>query len=190
MRTLRTLLAVAGVAAVLAGSGHAQYREDHGQSGGGRVAMPSFGRGGPTFSPQRMGPPERMAPPNYSRGGPGYGPPKYGGPAYPGGRGPTPQRFTPRAYTPYPSPYREEPAFGGEWREQQEFLRQGVRQGQLAPLGRVISGIRERTPGRQLDAGLEQMGSRLVYRVRWMTAQGRRVDYIVDAATGAIVSER
>jgi uncharacterized membrane protein YkoI len=57
-------------------------------------------------------------------------------------------------------------------------------------LGRVIANIRGHTPGRQLDAGLEQLGPRLVYRVRWMTAQGRRVDYIVDAATGAIVSER
>jgi hypothetical protein len=149
------------------------------------MPSPNYGRGGPNFGPQGM------PPPNYGHGGPGYGPPRYGAPAYPGGRVATPQRYPPsHAYTPYPSPYRDEPAFGGEWREQQEFLRQGVRQGQLAPLGRVIAGIREHTPGRQLDAGLEQMGSRLVYRVRWMTAQGHRVDYIVDAATGAIVSER
>jgi hypothetical protein len=132
-----------------------------------------------------------MPPPAYGRGGQTYGPPKFGTPPYPEGRVANPQRYPPpRAYTPYPSPYRDEPAFGGGWREQQDFLRQGVRQGQLAPLGRVITSIRERTPGRQLDAGLEQMGSRLVYRVRWMTSQGRRVDYIVDAATGAIVSER
>jgi uncharacterized membrane protein YkoI len=65
-----------------------------------------------------------------------------------------------------------------------------VRQGQLAPLGRVIGAIRQRTPGRQLDAGLEYQGPRLVYRVRWMTESGRRVDYIVDAATGAIMSGR
>jgi uncharacterized membrane protein YkoI len=63
-----------------------------------------------------------------------------------------------------------------------------VRQGQLAPLGRVIDNIQHITPGRQLDSGLEYMGPRLVYRVRWMTARGRRVDYFVDAASGAIIS--
>jgi uncharacterized membrane protein YkoI len=76
------------------------------------------------------------------------------------------------------------------WRQQQEFLRQGVRQGQLAPLGRVIANIRQMTPGRQLDTGIEYLGPRMVYRVRWVTAQGRRVDYIVDAATGAILAGR
>ena len=33
-------------------------------------------------------------------------------------------------------------------------------------------------PGRQLDAGLEYHGGRPIYRVRWMTADGRRVDYV------------
>jgi uncharacterized membrane protein YkoI len=90
----------------------------------------------------------------------------------------------------YAPSYGGSPAFGGQWRDQQDFLREGVRQGQLAPLGRVIGAIRQHTPGRQLDAGLEYQGARLVYRVRWMTENGRRVDYIVDAATGAIVSGR
>ena len=27
-----------------------------------------------------------------------------------------------------------------------------------------------------------------IYRVRWMTRDGRRVDYLIDAATGAILS--
>ena len=126
----------------------------------------------------------RGAPPGYGpRGpgpGPGYGPgygqrgypppgPVYGAP-YPGKRGPN--------------------SLGADWREQQDEARQGVRQGQFAPLGRVIQGIRARAPGRQLDAGIEYMGGRAVYRVRWMTAGGRRVDYIVDAATGAILSGR
>jgi uncharacterized membrane protein YkoI len=58
----------------------------------------------------------------------------------------------------------------------------------LASLARVIEEIRGRTPGRQLDANLEQQGARQVYRVRWMTTDGRRIDYIVDAVTGAILS--
>jgi uncharacterized membrane protein YkoI len=70
------------------------------------------------------------------------------------------------------------------------MARQGVRHGQMAPLGQVIQGIERRTPGRQLDAGIEYQGQRPVYRVRWMTPQGRRMDFIVDAASGAILSGR
>jgi uncharacterized membrane protein YkoI len=47
--------------------------------------------------------------------------------------------------------------------------------------------IRRRTPGRPLDAGMEQSGGRAVYRVRWAAEDGRRIDYIVDAETGAIL---
>jgi uncharacterized membrane protein YkoI len=58
----------------------------------------------------------------------------------------------------------------------------------LASLAHIIEEIHRRTPGRQLDANLEQQGARQVYRVRWMTNDGRRIDYIVDAVTGAILS--
>ena len=58
----------------------------------------------------------------------------------------------------------------------------------LASLAHIIEEIRDRTPGRQLDANLEQQGARQVYRVRWMTSDGRRINYIVDAVTGAILS--
>jgi len=78
-------------------------------------------------------------------------------------------------------------SLGADWRLQQDEVRQGVRQRQLMPLGRVISQIGRRTPGRQLDTGLEYQGARPVYRVRWMTRDGRRVDYLIDAATGAIL---
>ena len=38
--------------------------------------------------------------------------------------------------------------------------------------------------GRVLDAGLEGRN----YRVRWAAADGRRIDFIVDAETGQIIS--
>jgi Peptidase propeptide and YPEB domain len=102
-------------------------------------------------------------------------------------RGPMPYRPLP------PGPNRPPPprgnSLGADWREQQDEARQGVRGGQLAPLGRVIQQIGRRTPGRQLDTGIEYRGDRPVYRVRWITDHGRRVDYMVDAATGAILSE-
>ncbi len=78
-------------------------------------------------------------------------------------------------------------SLGAGWRQQQDEARQGVRQRQLLPLASVIEEIRRKTPGRQLDAGLEYEGARAVYRVRWMTTDGRRVDYMIDAATGAIL---
>ncbi len=79
-------------------------------------------------------------------------------------------------------------SLGADYGLQQDDARAAVKQGRFVPLGRVIAEIRRRTPGRQLDAGLEQSGSRTVYRVRWATNDGRRIDYIVDAQSGAILS--
>jgi hypothetical protein len=74
------------------------------------------------------------------------------------------------------------------WREAPEL--RGPRGRQLAPLGAVIQSIQRRAPGRQLDAEVGYLGGRSVYRVLWLTARGRRMDYVVDAETGAILSER
>jgi uncharacterized membrane protein YkoI len=60
----------------------------------------------------------------------------------------------------------------------------------MAPLELVIANIQRRAPGRQLDSGIEYAGARQVYRVRWLTRHGRRVDFIVDAATGQVLGER
>jgi uncharacterized membrane protein YkoI len=79
-------------------------------------------------------------------------------------------------------------SLGADWRQQQDEARDGVRHGNLLPLSTVIAQIRKRTPGRPLDAGSEFMGERPVYRVRWITDNGRRIDYIIDAATGAVLS--
>jgi uncharacterized membrane protein YkoI len=54
----------------------------------------------------------------------------------------------------------------------------------------VIEALQRRTPGRQLDTGIEYDGGRAVYRVRWLTSHGRRMDFLVDAATGNILAER
>jgi uncharacterized membrane protein YkoI len=88
-----------------------------------------------------------------------------------------------------PPPAQPHPnSLGADWRLQQDEARQGVRDHHLMPLGRVIEQVRARTPGRQLDAGLENQNGRPIYRVRWMTKDGRRIDYLIDAVTGAILS--
>lgn len=79
-------------------------------------------------------------------------------------------------------------SLGEGWREQQDEARRGVRQGGYRPLAQVLGDLQRRNPGRQLDAGIERgLGGRPVYRVRWAGRNGRRIDYIVDARTGAIL---
>jgi hypothetical protein len=113
----------------------------------------------------------------------------YGGPAY----APAPAyAYPPPSYAPPAAGYAQRPGYapnslGAEWGQQQDEARRGVRHGRQ-PLGRVMANIRRIAPGRLLDAGLEKTpDGRTVYRVRWAAASGRRIDFIVDAATGAII---
>ena len=79
-------------------------------------------------------------------------------------------------------------SLGAGWRQQQDEARDAMRRGRHLPLGRVLEQLRRRTPGKQLDVGLEQQrDGRQVYRVRWAATDGRRIDYIVDAETGAVL---
>jgi len=88
-----------------------------------------------------------------------------------------------------PAPALAQDSLGAGWRQQQNEAQQGVREGRFIPLPQVIQAIRQRVPGRQLDAGLEQgPGGRTVYRVRWASDDGRRIDFIVDAQSGQILS--
>jgi uncharacterized membrane protein YkoI len=79
-------------------------------------------------------------------------------------------------------------SLGDDWRQQQNEARRGVQRGRMVPLSQVLAEINRRTPGRVLDAGIEYMGERPVYRVRWITSDGRRIDYLVDASSGQIIS--
>ncbi|MFA7262006.1 MAG: PepSY domain-containing protein [Caulobacter sp.] len=78
-------------------------------------------------------------------------------------------------------------SLGDGWAPREDDAREGVRGGRLVPLESVIRNIARSTPGRLLDAGLEDHGGRPIYRVRWQAANGQRIDFIVDARTGAII---
>jgi hypothetical protein len=110
----------------------------------------------------------------------------YPAPAYP---------YDPRGAQPpaYVAPRAQEPgrnSLGAYWGQQQDAARRGVREGRLLQLGQVTDNIRRNVPGRMLDAGLEPgPDGRPAYRVRWAAAGGRRIDFIVDAATGAIIGQ-
>ena len=115
-------------------------------------------------------------------------------------RGPPPQAYRgpqqPQPFRGQPQPFRGAPlgpgwagdSLGAGWGPQQDEVRQGVRQRRFVPLGQAIQSIRRRGPGHELDAGLEQWGGRAAYRVRWAAPDGRRIDYMVDAESGAILS--
>lgn len=132
-------------------------RGDYGRGDGPR----GFGEPGvpPGAQPMRRGP---MGGPGFPgpQGPPGYGPPGYGGPAW----------------------------FGGSWRQEQNEVRQAVREGRHIPLGRAIEAVRRRMPGRELDADIVPgPNGRAAYRLRWAASDGRRMDFMVDAASGAIL---
>jgi hypothetical protein len=78
-------------------------------------------------------------------------------------------------------------SLGDAWAPREDDAREGVRDGRLVPLESVIRNIARSTPGRLLDAGLEDQGGRPIYRVRWQAANGQRIDFIVDARSGAII---
>lgn len=81
-------------------------------------------------------------------------------------------------------------SLGADWRPQQDEVRAGVRAGRVIPLGQATAAVQARIPGRLLDAGLESGDNgRQVYRVRWASSDGRRLDVIVDAQSGAILRQ-
>ncbi|MBO6797130.1 PepSY domain-containing protein [Maricaulis sp.] len=68
--------------------------------------------------------------------------------------------------------------------------RDARRQGDVVPAIRVISQVRQRYPRASvLDAELEG-GSNPRYIVKILTEDGRRIDVVADARTGAILFER
>jgi hypothetical protein len=146
---------------------------------------------GPTYAaPRAYAAPPAYAPPRAYTAPPAYAypPPAYGytaPPAY------SYQRAAPPAYGYAPPPGSAAAnSLGAGWGQQQDAARRGVRQEGLMPLSQVMSRIQRGTPGRLLDAGLEPGPSgRPAYRVRWAAAGGRRIDFIVDAATGAIIGQ-
>lgn len=174
-RSLALLAAIgllaAGVQPVAAQGGRGFYtgQRGGGMFHGGGYARPAGGRG---YAP----------PPGEWRGGNPYRNGGYPG-AYPGAGGRWGPEGPPPAYR-APAPN----SLDQGWREQQDEVRRAVREGRHISLGQAIEAVRRRAPGRELDAGLEPgPDGRQVYRLRWAGQNGRRTDYMVDAATGRII---
>jgi hypothetical protein len=99
---------------------------------------------------------------------------------------PQPMRVAPPG--PPSRPPWQNDSLGAGWSPQQNEVREGVTQRRFIPLGQAIESIRRRGPGRELDAGLESWNGQPAYRVRWAGPDGRRIDYIVNAESGAIMN--
>jgi hypothetical protein len=190
-----TALLLSAALAIPAAPVLAQPGREHDRGGQGGQGYERRGGGG---QEPRGGGEDRRWPGGWGerRGGYAYPRDAYSGPrgayserpAHPGygGAYPEPPRNGGYGYA-APAPEARPQAPYGGWARQQDEVREGVSQGRYMGLARVIGIIRQRTPGRQLDAGLEDWGGRAVYRVRWAEPGGRRIDYIVDAQSGAIL---
>lgn len=67
--------------------------------------------------------------------------------------------------------------------------RDARRKGDIVPLSRIFQQLKSRYGGYQLDAELfSRPGGGSDYRIVWMTRDGRRMRFIVDAQTGRILS--
>lgn len=78
------------------------------------------------------------------------------------------------------------------WRDRagdQDAARDGVRSGRILRLDEILSRIRSRYPGDMIgSARIQELSPGVtVYRIMWLTPEGRRLDITVDARTGDIL---
>jgi hypothetical protein len=177
-------LAPAALTSVAPAQAQDHGREDH-RRGQGRSEGRGQSRGGPA---PRQAYREPGPGPGYAGGRAYRNPAPYPGAVYPPGPVYAPPPGYAYPYQPPPPGYAAN-SLGAQWGQQQDQARSGVRQGGLMPLGQVVQRVNQVARGRILDAGLEPgPDGRPAYRVRWAATGGRRMDFIVDAVTGAILA--
>jgi Peptidase propeptide and YPEB domain len=79
------------------------------------------------------------------------------------------------------------------WGRDQERARDGVRAGQLLPLEVVLSRVAGQLPpgSRHLAVdGPTERGGRWIYRIKWLTPDGRVLIVVADAETGQVLDMR
>ncbi|MFN7055834.1 PepSY domain-containing protein [Hyphomonas sp.] len=69
--------------------------------------------------------------------------------------------------------------------------REAVREGKTVPLSRIFQNLRRDHGGYQLGAELYSRGDgSTYYEIDWMTEDGRKVQFTVDAQTGQVTGRR
>lgn len=72
--------------------------------------------------------------------------------------------------------------------QEQDTVRRAVKDGSVRPLTEILALVQQRHPGRVLDVELERsLDGRLVYDIELLTADGRKLEVDVDAATGNVI---
>ncbi len=70
--------------------------------------------------------------------------------------------------------------------QDQNRVRDAVRAGQARPLAAILPQVRDRFPGRMLDARLVQRGGGSFYVLKILGTNGQVSEVTVDAASGAV----
>jgi len=73
---------------------------------------------------------------------------------------------------------------------EQDRALDAVRRGEVLPLGGIIRGVQQFCPGTFLDATLRERGNGFAYSVSILRPNGRRVNLLVDAQSGAVLRGR
>lgn len=64
-------------------------------------------------------------------------------------------------------------------------------EGRTVPLSQIFSNLKRQYGGYQLRADLYDKGNgKSVYEIDWMTKDGRKMHFVVDAQSGAILDRR
>jgi hypothetical protein len=83
---------------------------------------------------------------------------------------------------------------GRGWRRgdrDHDRARDGVMSGRLLPLEAVLANVARNYPGYHIGVeGPYQQGGRWVYRIKWLTPDGRVLFIFADAETGQILGQR
>lgn len=87
------------------------------------------------------------------------------------------------------------PAFAqSDWSNQfvPKSTRDSHKQEKTVPLSQILQNIQSRFGGNHIQSGTEKdaNGNVVTYRVEWLTGDGRRTLFIVDARTGRILDQR
>lgn len=75
-----------------------------------------------------------------------------------------------------------------DWQNSHDDPRNAVRSGRVLPLSVVLAKVRQRYPGRMLDASLAQENNPPVYYIKMLMGDGRVVLVSADATNGHIIS--
>lgn len=61
---------------------------------------------------------------------------------------------------------------------------------QRTPLYEVVQRLERRVGGQMLDARVVQGGRGEMYVIKWLTEDGRKIEFLVDAASGSVLDQR